>query len=344
LVALPALNEEATVGRVVLGVPASIPGAATVETLVVDDGSTDTTAARAAGAGAMLVRHPERRGVGSAFHSALDFMIAGGFDILVTIDADGQFDPKDIPLLAAPVVSGQADFATASRFKDPSLTPEMPFLKLWGNRLMSVLISRLGGLRLWDVSCGMRCYNRTAALHLHLLGRFTYSQEVILNLAFKGLRLVEVPLRVRGVREVGESRVARSLGTYAWQTIKIILRAYRDYRPMRFFGALSGVLLIPAVGCGVWLAVHYLRTGQLSPHKWAGFSSIALLALAVAFFLAGLIGDMLNRQRIYLEEILFRQRGQVAPASLQGLSTARHERTTDDADPDQQQHLPDPPG
>jgi hypothetical protein len=207
---------------------------------------------------------------------------------------------------------------------------------------MSALISRLAGLRLWDVSCGYRCYNRTSALRLHLLGRFTYSQEVILNLAFKGMRIVEVPLRVRGVREVGQSRLARNLWRYAWHTTKIILRAYRDYHPMRFFGALSASLFLPALALGAWLGIHYLRTGQFSPHKWAGFGSIAFLLLALAFFLTGLVGDMLNRQRVYLEEILFRQRSLACQEGLTATPTLhRAGEHSLDAGPDQHQHISD---
>jgi glycosyltransferase involved in cell wall biosynthesis len=318
LVAIPACNEEATISAVVGGVPRAFPGATTIHSLVVDDGSTDDTAARALAAGAAVVRHGRNLGLGKAFHSALEYMIERGYDILVTIDADGQFDPKDIAVVATPVISGEYDFATASRFLDPRLIPAMPRAKRLGNRAMSALISSLAGVRLHDVSCGMRCYSRRAALRLHLLGSFTYTQEVILNLAFKGLRLAEVPLRVRGVREHGESRVARSLWSYAWQTIKIVFRAYRDYHPMRFFGGLAVALLLPSIGLGAWLGIHFLRTGNFSPHKWAGFGSLALLLLAVALLLTGLVGDMLNRQRIYLEEMLFRLRSQGVESSFSG--------------------------
>ena len=130
--------------------------------------------------------------------------------------------------------------------------PEMPWVKRWGNRMMSRLISRLAGERFYDVSCGMRCYGRRAALQLHLLARFTYTQEVLLNLAFKQLRIVEVPLRVRGEREHGESRVAASLWRYGLRTAQIIFRSYRDYRPMRFFG-----------GIALALAAAGLRSGRV---------------------------------------------------------------------------------
>jgi hypothetical protein len=157
----------------------------------------------------------------------------------------------------------------------------------------------------------MRCYGRRAALQLHLLARFTYTQEVLLNLSFKQLRIVEVPLRVRGEREHGESRVAASLWLYGLRTAQIIFRSYRDYQPLRFFGGIALALLLPAFGLAAFLLIHYVVTGGFSPHKWAGFAAIALTALALLMLQTGIIGDMLNRHRVYLEELLFRQRSEM---------------------------------
>jgi glycosyltransferase involved in cell wall biosynthesis len=308
LVSMPALDEEETVAAVVRGVPRQIPGIGRVDVVVVDDGSRDRTGERAREAGAEVIRHETTRGVGAAFHSGLAHGIEAGADLIVSIDADGQFDPADIPRLVEPVAAGRADFASGSRFADPALTPEMPWLKRWGNRAMSRLISRLAGQRFHDVSCGLRCYSRAAALQLHLLGRFTYTQEVFLNLAFKQLRIVEVPVRVQGVRRVGESRVAGSLWRYALRSAQIILRCYRDYHPLRFFGGMAVGLAVPGFGLGAFLLWHYLETGALSPHKWAGFASATLLGLALLLLQLGVIGDMLTRHRVYLEEVLFRLR------------------------------------
>ena len=183
-VVLPALNEEETIGEVITAVPRELPGVDLVEVVVVNDGSKDRTAERALQAGARVVNHPTSHGVGAAFQTALNDCLERGADLIVSVDADGQFDPADIPLLIEPILAGEAEFATASRFKDPSLTPQMPRLKLWGNRMMSRLISRLTGQTFFDVSCGFRCYSRRAALNLHLMGRFTYTQEVFMNLAF----------------------------------------------------------------------------------------------------------------------------------------------------------------
>jgi glycosyltransferase involved in cell wall biosynthesis len=314
-VAIPALDEERSIARVIEGIPSDIPGVTSVEILVVDDGSRDQTAQIAESAGATVLRHLRHRGLGSAFRTALSHAVDGGFDIVATIDGDGQFDPLYIPTLLVPILEGRADFTTASRFKDPQLTPEMPWAKRWGNRIVSRLISRLAGQRFYDVSCGMRCYSRRAALHLQLLGQFTYTQEVFLNLAFKDLRIVEIPLPVRGEREFGKSRVASSLSRYAWQTSKIVFRSYRDYRPLRFFGSLALLCALPAAGLGIFLLLHFLQTGHFSPHKWAGVSALSLFGGTLLFATVGVIGDMLNRHRIYLEEILYRLRSDAGQSS-----------------------------
>ena len=310
LVTIPALDEEKTVGDIVRRVPREIPGVGSVEVVVVDDGSRDETGERAATAGAQVIRHATPRGVGAAFHTGLAYGIEQGVDLIVSIDADGQFDPADIPALIAPVVSGAADFSTASRFIDPSLIPDMPGIKLWGNRMMSRLISRLAGQRFYDVSCGMRCYSRVAALQLHLLGHFTYTQEALLNLANKQMRIVEVALRVRGERSHGHSRVADNLWRYGLRSALIIFRAYRDHHPLRFFGCVAIALMIPALLLAGFLLIHYVQTGNFSPHKWAGFSAVALASLSILMGQIGLIGDMLNRHRVYLEELLYRQRSE----------------------------------
>jgi glycosyltransferase involved in cell wall biosynthesis len=315
LVAIPALDEEKTVGAVVRGIPRDLPGVGSVEVLVVNDGSADRTAEEAAAAGARVIHHVEPRGVGASFASSLRYAIDSGADLLVNIDADGQFDPADIRDLIRPVVAGEADFASASRFKDPAMVPEMPALKLWGNRMMARLVSRLANQSFCDVSCGMRCYSRRAVLTLNPMGRFTYTQEVFLNLAFKHLRIVEVPVAVRGEREYGRSRVAGNLWTYAFKTSGIIFRCYRDYRPLRFFGSIALALAAAGLALAGFLAVHYLTAGSFTPHKWAGFTGGALLILSLLVLLMGIVGDMLNRHRIYLEELLYQGRVQASPPS-----------------------------
>ncbi len=308
VVQMPALNEEASIGRVLESIPRSLPGVDEVQVLVVDDGSTDRTAELAREKGAVVVSHAQNRGVGAAFRSGLAKATELDADILVTIDADGQFDPNDIPTVIAPILEGEADFVTASRFLDPALVPEMPFAKRWGNDFMARWVSSITHKSFKDVSCGFRAYSRNACLRLNLLGNFTYTHEVFLTLAFADVPIREVPVRVRGVREHGKSRVASNLFHYGWRTASIILKTYRDYRPLKFFSKIAAVLGVLGLGFLLFLLSVKLRTGGLFPHKWAGFAGGAFLGAGGAVFLVGVVAEMLDRIRAAGDEALFRIR------------------------------------
>src|SRR5262245_60688193 len=121
VVTIPAQNEEATIAQVVAGVPRIIPGVDEVEVIVVNDASTDRTAERACEAGALVVNLQNRPGLGKVFGTGLERAMRRGADIIVNIDGDGQFDPADIAKLVNPILEGDADFVTCSRFADPTL-------------------------------------------------------------------------------------------------------------------------------------------------------------------------------------------------------------------------------
>ncbi len=308
VVQIPALNEEASIVKVISSIPRQMPSIDEVVVLVVDDGSRDRTAKWARANGAVVVSHPQNRGVGAAFRTGIATSTDLNADVVVTIDADGQFNPADIPRLIEPIVNGKADFVTASRFMDPALTPEMPASKRWGNRFMARWVSSMIGQRFYDVSCGFRAYSRNAFLRLNLLGNFTYTHEVFLTLAFADVPIMEVPVVVRGVREHGQSRVANSLWNYGRRTATIILKTYRDYRPLRFFSAIGLVMGTLALLFFLFLMSVKMRTGMFTPHKWSGFMAGACAAAGMMFFLVGVVAEMLDRIRISADEALFRIR------------------------------------
>ncbi len=304
VVLIPALNEEATVARAVRGVPASIDGVDEVEVLVVDDGSTDRTGELASRAGARVIRHRTNRGVGAAFHTGLQAALEAGADLVVNMDGDGQFDPAHIPALVAPVLAGEAEFITCTRFGHHRLDPPMPRLKRLGNWGMAVLVGAIVGRRLSDVSCGFRCYSREAALRLHLFGRFTYTQESIISLAAQGVEVQELSLPVRGVRERGQSRVASSLLRYGLRSASIIVRAVRDHRPLAFFGSMGLASLGTGALLGALVIAHWVATGQTSPYRSVLLGSAALLIVGVVLGVMALLADMLGRMRQTSEAIL----------------------------------------
>jgi glycosyltransferase involved in cell wall biosynthesis len=325
VVTIPALNEEKTIYQVVSGVPRDIAGIDETEVIVINDGSTDNTAKEALRAGAIVVSLPGKGGLGHVFRTGLERAMRRGADIIVNIDGDGQFNPADIRKLIAPILDDNADFVTCSRFSDPALRPKMPIVKYYGNQWVTGIINWIcGGTSFTDVSCGFRAFNREAAYRMTLFGRFTYTQECFIDLFSKGLRMAEVPLKVRGVREHGKSRIASSIFKYATNSFPIILRAMRDIQPLKFFGGIAALFGLLGVLIGGFVGVWYIFNTETIKgkevieiiHKTTPFTGLIPVASALVFlsFLMGvlaLLADMMGRHRRISEEMLYLARRRV---------------------------------
>jgi len=324
IVTVPAQNEEKTIAQVIAGVPRNIPGITETEVIVMDDGSDDRTAEIAERAGAIVLTLTGRPGLGQVFRAGLERAMRRGADIIVNIDGDMQFNPADIRRLVVPLLEDRADFVTCTRFKDPALRPKMPAVKYWGNRIVTRIINSVcGGTCFTDVSCGFRAFNREAAYRMTLFGRFTYTQECFIDLFSKGLRIAEVPLRVRGVREHGKSRVASSIFKYATNSLPIILRAMRDIQPLKFFGGISAILgllgIVLAGFVSVWYAIgdyEKINGVRVLVHKTSPFTSLitvsgVLVTLSFLLFAVALLADMMGRHRKISEELLYLARRRI---------------------------------
>ncbi|HEX8342307.1 MAG TPA: glycosyltransferase family 2 protein [Tepidisphaeraceae bacterium] len=329
IVMIPALNEEKTIGDVVRAVPRDIPGISEVEVIVCNDGSTDATPRLAEEAGALVIDISGRPGLGTVFRTGFERAMRRGADIIVNIDGDGQFNPADIRKLIQPILNDQADFVTCSRFKDPALYPVMPGVKFWGNKVVTRIINWVcGGTDFSDVSCGFRAFNREAAYRMTLFGRYTYTQECFIDLFSKGVRIAEVPLKIRGVREHGKSRVASSIVKYATNSLPIILRAMRDIQPLKFFGGIAGILFLLGSLFGGFVFIWWLfNTDSIqvvikgtvytqTVRRTSPFTSLIYVSgiLFVLSFLMGalaLLADMMGRHRKISEEMLFLARRRI---------------------------------
>lgn len=303
-IAIPCLNEAATIEKVIQSVPKTLEFVKSIKILVIDDGSQDNTSTLARAAGAYVINHGTNKGLGVAFRSAIEWCLKEQIDILVTVDGDGQFNVNDIPHLIEPIIQNKADFVTASRFLDNDNLPDgIPPIKLWGNRKMANLISGLTGKKFYDVACGFRAYSKDCLLNLNLFGIFTYTQETFLDLSYKGFRIVEIPTKVKYF-ENRKSRIASSILKYAINTSKIIMRVYRDYYPLRFFWLLAGISLILGAGLGAYFFSHFIETGRFYGALWAGLSSAFLIANGIFLIMLGLVVDMLDRMRMNQERQL----------------------------------------
>ncbi len=317
VVTIPAQNEDKTIARVIRSVPLDIPGIDEVEVIVMDDGSTDRTAEFARQAGAMVVSVHGRPGLGRVFKAGMERAMRRNADIICNIDGDGQFNSDDIRHLVRPILLDDADFVTCSRFKNPELWPTMPKVKFWGNRVVTRLINWVcGGTNFSDVSCGFRAFSREAAYRLTLFGRYTYTQECFIDLFGKGMRISEVPLAVRGVREHGKSRVAGSVIKYASNSFPIIMRAMRDIQPLKFFGGIGLILLSTGALLGLFVLGYYFYTLFEGRPRTSPFTSLIVVSgiLITLSFLMGvlaLLADMMARHRRISEELLYLARKKI---------------------------------
>jgi glycosyltransferase involved in cell wall biosynthesis len=306
VVMLPALNEQATIGQVIDDIPRGFGQPVDVSVIVINDGSADATAQVARERGAVVINHARRMGLGKSFADGLERALRDGADLVVNIDADGQFDPADIALLIDPILSGRADLVTATRFADKDRAPDMPWIKRWGNRQMCRLVNfATGTTDLTDVSCGFRALNARAALSLQLSDTFTHTHETIIDLASKGIRIVEVPVSVRGVRQVGRSRMATNLPAYAVKAGGRVIRTMCRTRPLFFFGSLAAVLLGLGAAQGLAVFVHWAATGRTSPFRSLLISASLFITLGFLTFLLALAADMLNRVIDITERLLY---------------------------------------
>ncbi len=219
LAIVPAFNEAACVGRVIEEIRTADPG---MEILVVDDGSTDGTAAVARAHGAQIVRLPFNLGIGGAVQTGYRFALEHGFDLAVQVDGDGQHDAEELAALVAPVLAGEADLAVGSRFAGAG-DYRPPFARGLGIRLFARAISLIVGQRVTDTTSGFRAANRRAISLFADDYPHDYPEvEATVMVVRERLRLVEVPVRMRE-RAAGRSSITAARSVYYMAKVSVAL-------------------------------------------------------------------------------------------------------------------------
>lgn len=208
---IPAYNCADRLGRVVRGIRRYVP-----DVLVVDDGSSDGTAAVARGAGAWVVAHETNRGKGPAIRSGLAVLLGQPYSHVLMLDADGQHDPEDAPgFLEA---ADEADFVLGNRLCDWEAIPAKRF---WTNFIGSRALQLMTGFPLEDSQCG---YRLVSAAHLRRMGlvgnRYSVDTEILVRAGKLQARFAHVPVRV-----IYEGAVSHYRPVF--DTVHIVLSAVR---------------------------------------------------------------------------------------------------------------------
>ena len=321
-------DEAATIGEVLDLIPTEIDGVDEIEKLVISDGSTDDTAAIARAHGAHVIEGRKQQRLAYRFQQAVEIVLARGADIALNIDGDLQFDPREIPKFVAPVIAGEADFVAADRFTDPDTgerrrPDNMPKGKFYANRLGARIVGSLSGERFADVTCGFRAYNRHALLALNINNKYTYTQESFQLLAYNKVAIQSIPVHVTYFPG-RKSRVVTNFWHFLVNSGVSILRAFRDFAPLRFFFGLGIIPLVTGAGASGFVFVNWLRTGKTSPWTSLGILGAYLFSLGLIIFVVGLLADMLGRSTRNQEKIIRELKAaRYGSTAEQGLSDAR---------------------
>jgi hypothetical protein len=221
VVILPAFDEQDTVAAVVRAIPDAI-GAMRVIPVVVSDGSTDRTAAIARDAGALVTELPMNRGGGLALRVGYEIALELGAEIVVTMDADGQHLPEELPVMLAPILADEADYVNGSRllgdFERESLIRHI------GVHVFSRIVSVLTGRRITDPSSGYRAARAELLQELVLEQDRFWTSEILIEALRHRARVVEVPVTIVA-RVSGTSKKPASL-RYGWQFSKVIIQTW----------------------------------------------------------------------------------------------------------------------
>jgi glycosyltransferase involved in cell wall biosynthesis len=193
-VVIPAYNEAPTVTDVIAEIPGEAAGLAT-EVIVVVDGASDATARRAAEAGALVCDVPVNRGQGAALRLGYWLARARGAQVIVTIDADGQYEADEISRVVEPILAGRADFVSGSRRLGTELTTDAT--RHAGVIVFGALISVLVRHRITDPACGLRAMRAELTAAVVLEQPQYQASELMISAALHGFRLAEVPTTMR---------------------------------------------------------------------------------------------------------------------------------------------------
>ena len=190
-IVIPAFNEESVIQDVIK----EIRDAGYENIIVVDDGSDDKTHEKAKDSGVTALRHKINRGKGAATKTGIEAAKLLGADIIVTMDGDGQHDPKDIEKLIEPIIQNHCDVVLGTRLKN---TKGMPWHRIVANHVGNFFTWLLFGLWVTDSQSGFRAYSKHAAEVINTKGdRYEYDSEIIREIYIYKLKFKEVPIAVR---------------------------------------------------------------------------------------------------------------------------------------------------
>jgi glycosyltransferase involved in cell wall biosynthesis len=304
IIQVPCYNEEETLPLVINSIPKHIQGVDTIETLIIDDGSTDKTVEVAKKLGVNhIVRHTQNQGLAMSFADGLDECLKQGADIIVNTDGDNQYPQGEIGKLIEPILKGTHDIVIGDRQvqKIEHFSPLKKLLQKFGSNVVQVL----SGINVPDAPSGFRAYSREAAMSMNIVSTFSYTMETIIQAGQKRIAITHVPVTTNP--KTRESRLFKSMFSHVRKSMVTILRIYVMYSPFKVFLTLGGILTLLGIIPFLRMAYLMIRFQELiGGHLQSLILGTVFVIIGVLVICIGIISDLMAINRKLSEEALYR--------------------------------------
>lgn len=304
IIQIPCYNEEKTLELAYNDLPRHIDGIDTIEYLIINDGSKDNTVQRARELGFHhIVSFKRNKGLAKGFMAGIDACLHLGADIIVNTDADNQYCGADIEKIVRPILEEKADIVIGERPIDD--TEHFSWKKKKFQHLGSWVVRVASGTDIPDAPSGFRAYSRDAALRLNVVNEYTYTLETIIQAGNNKTAMISVPIRTNP--ETRPSRLFSSMWRYMKRSSTVITRSFVMYKPLKFFSALGGILLLIGLILGMRFLV-FMAMGDGDGHIQSLILVAIMLMMGFQTIAIGLLGDTIAANRKLLEDVQYRVR------------------------------------
>ena len=301
IIQIPCYNEQYALPITLQSMPKKIKSIDIIEYLIIDDGSTDKTIEVAKINGVHhIVKLPRHSGLAKAFMKGMETCLKLDADIIVNIDADNQYCADDIEKLVEPIIENRAEIVVGER--PINSIEDFSKIKKFLQKFGSWVVKIISGTNIKDAPSGFRAISREAAYLLNVFSKYTYTLETIIQAGLSGITIQSVPIRVN--EQLRPSRLIKSIPSYISRSLITILRIFITYKPLKFFAIIGMIFILPGIVLGIRY-LYFFATGNGAGHIQSLIFTAILIILGVLFGILGLIGDLISKNRILLEDIQY---------------------------------------
>ena len=302
IIQIPCYNEEKTLLSVLEELPTQIKWIDVIETMIIDDWSSDKTIEIASNFGIdYIVKHIWNKGLWNAFKSWVHKALLEWADILVNTDWDNQYPWKYIKDLVKPIIKGKADIVMWNR--QTSKIKHFSAIKKFFQWFWSFMVRSLSWTKVPDSVSGFRAYSKESLLRLNVTSDFSYAVDTLVQAGSKKLKIADILMETNAPTR--PSRLFKNIFHHMSKTSQILLRVYAMYNPMKMFFRFATIFFILG-SIWIWRFMYYYITVDWDTGKIQSLTlSWVFLIIAIQFFAMWIIWDLMAKNRKLIEDDLY---------------------------------------